>query len=96
MAERGLQQPGDSLASSVTMNNAPDLSEVPLPKKAFRPTAQEDSGRLPALIEEIRRENKHCGPAHATSPMVDLSRARKGGQKLDGLSRTRSSSLPLQ
>ncbi|XP_025784684.1 transmembrane protease serine 4 [Puma concolor] len=61
--ESASRRPGDPLASSVTLSNALDLCEVPPPKKAFRPTAQGDPGRLPALK---RSEEK-------TSPVVQLT-----------------------
>lgn len=73
------------LASSVTLSNSPDLSEVHFCKKPFSPSAQEDSGRPPS---SNRRDQKRTN-------LRELSRAWKDGQTPGSLLGG-SPSLPMQ
>ena len=66
----------DPLASSVTLSNSPDLSEVHLPKKPLSPTTQEDPGGPPS--SERRSEGKTSTVALLIPPASWENRAEPG------------------
>lgn len=64
------------LASSVTLGNSLDLSEVHLPKKPFSPTAQQNPGRAPS--SERRSEGKTSSEVPLIPPASWENQAEPG------------------